>query len=98
MSRTPGRSSRNTRREPTGSARVGCSMLAIILQVPIPFFFEGAPAGDALPGRLSSPDSLTDLMATRDGLALAKAFMRISNVELRRRIVSLVEEIEEHQD
>jgi len=37
-------------------------------------------------------------MATRDGLALVKGFMRISNVQLRRRIVNLVEEIEEHQD
>jgi hypothetical protein len=47
---------------------------------------------------LPSSDPTTDLMATRDGLALVKAFMRISNMQLRRRIVDLVEEIEEHQD
>ena len=84
-----------------GTNRISASRLqqvCHVLQVPIPFFFEGAPAGDALPGRLPSPDPLTDLMATRDGLALAKAFMRISNVQLRQRIVNLVEEIEEHQD
>ena len=34
-------------------------------------------------------------MATRDGLTLAKSFMRITNVQLRQRIVNLVEEIEE---
>ena len=39
----------------------------------------------------------TDFMATRDGLALAKAFMRIGDVQLRRRILHLVEEIEENQ-
>jgi len=84
-----------------GTNRISASRLqqaCHTLQVPIAFFFEGAPAGDALPGRLPSPDPLTDLMATRDGLALVKAFMRISNVQLRRRIVSLVEEIEEDQD
>ena len=84
-----------------GTNRISASRLqqvCHILQVPIPFFFEGAPTGDTLPDRLPSSDPLTDLMATRDGLALVKAFMRISNVQLRRRIVNLVEEIEEHQD
>jgi hypothetical protein len=36
-------------------------------------------------------------MATRDGLTLAKSFMRISSVQVRRRIVALVEEIEEYR-
>jgi transcriptional regulator with XRE-family HTH domain len=83
-----------------GTNRISASRLqqaCHILQVPIPFFFEGAPAGDALPGRLPH-DPLTDLMATRDGLALVKAFLRISNVHLRRRIVNLVEELGEQQD
>ena len=38
-----------------GTNRISASRLqqvCHILQVPIPFFFEGAPAGDALPGRL----------------------------------------------
>jgi len=37
-------------------------------------------------------------MATRDGLALAKAFMRIDNMQLRRRLVELVEQIEQNQE
>ena len=84
-----------------GTNRISASRLqqvCHILQAPIPFFFEGAPAGDALPGQPPSSDPLTDLMATRDGLALVEAFMRISNVQLRRRVVNLVEELAEHQD
>jgi hypothetical protein len=34
-------------------------------------------------------DELTDFMATRDGLALAKAFMRIDNIQVRRQIRAL---------
>src|SRR6266851_7612976 len=65
-----------------GTNRISAGRLQQVchtLQVPIPFFFEGAPAGDTLPGRLPSSDPLIGLMATRDGLALVKAFMRISN-------------------
>jgi hypothetical protein len=36
---------------------------------------------------------VTDFLASSDGLALTKAFMRIKKRELRRRIVDLVEEI-----
>jgi transcriptional regulator with XRE-family HTH domain len=67
-----------------------------ILQVPVPFFFEGAPH---VPGQTTgngaapSPAYVTDFLASSDGLALTKAFMRIKKRELRRRIVELVEEI-----
>jgi hypothetical protein len=64
------------------------------LQVPVSFFFEEmleVPAAAISIDRQSSPDRLTDFMATREGLTLAKAFMQISNVQLRRRIVDLVE-------
>ena len=40
-----------------------------------------------------SPAYVTDFLATSDGLALTKAFMRIKNAMLKRRIVELVEEI-----
>ena len=83
-----------------GTNRISAGRLQQVchtLQVPVPFFFEGAPTGNALPGR-PSPDPLTDLMATRDGLALVTAFMRIADVQVRLRIVNLVEEIVDHQD
>jgi hypothetical protein len=42
-------------------------------------------------------DEITPFMATADGLALAKAFMRIRNIEVRRRIAALVAEIEQNK-
>jgi transcriptional regulator with XRE-family HTH domain len=87
-----------------GTNRISASRLqqvCHILQVPIPFFFEGLPSTPAAPGsneRQLATAEYTDFMATRDGLTLAKAFMRIGNVQLRRRILHLVEEIEENQD
>jgi transcriptional regulator with XRE-family HTH domain len=82
-----------------GANRIGASRLqqiAHILQVPVSFFFEGAPAA---PGQqlgsaeAPSPSYVSDFLATSDGLALTKAFMRIRNPKLRRRIVDLVEQI-----
>jgi hypothetical protein len=37
--------------------------------------------------------NLNDFMATRDGLTLAKAFMTIGDIRLRRQIVDLVEKV-----
>jgi transcriptional regulator with XRE-family HTH domain len=84
-----------------GTNRIGASRLqqiAHILQVPVSFFFEGAPAGPGPQpvGGLSeapSPAYVSDFLATSDGLALTKSFMRIKNTKLRRRIVDLVEQI-----
>ncbi len=84
-----------------GTNRIGASRLqqiANIVQVPVSFFFEGAPtvpgAGrhDGM-GEAPSPAYVSDFLATSDGLALTKAFMRISDSKLRRRIVDLVEQI-----
>lgn len=85
-----------------GTNRIGASRLqqiAHILQVPVSFFFEGAPeVGSAPPpaegmGEAPSPAYVSDFLATSDGLALTKAFMRIRDAKLRRRIVDLVEHI-----
>jgi transcriptional regulator with XRE-family HTH domain len=82
-----------------GANRIGASRLqhiSHILQVPVPFFFEGAPQlSDQSKGvgKLPSPAYVSDFLASRDGLALTKAFMRIKEIRLRRRIVGLVEEI-----
>ena len=67
-----------------------------ILQVPVAFLFEDAPS---VPGThrtteiAPSPAYVTEFLATSDGLALTKAFMRIKNTKLKHRIVELVEEI-----
>ena len=82
-----------------GSNRIGASRLqqiALILQVPVAFFFEGAPPppGKAFGlGEAPSPSYVTEFLATNDGLTLVKAFMRIGNAKLRRRVVDLVEEM-----
>jgi transcriptional regulator with XRE-family HTH domain len=83
-----------------GTNRIGASRLqqiATILQVPVAFFFEGAPdlgAARAAGGKdAPSPTYVADFLATTDGLALTKAFMRIGDPKLRRRIVDLVEQI-----
>ena len=83
-----------------GANRIGASRLqqiAHILQVPVSFFFEGAPS---VPGQQTdglaeapSPAYVSDFLATSDGLALTKAFMRIKDAKLRRRIVDLVEQM-----
>jgi len=87
-----------------GTNRIGASRLqqiSQILQVPVAFFFEGAPniplgtRSDHLQ-EAPSPAYVSDFLATSDGLALTKAFTRISDSKLRRRIVDLVEQIAVH--
>jgi transcriptional regulator with XRE-family HTH domain len=82
-----------------GTSRISASRLqhtAHVLQVPVTFFFEGAPS---VPGALqvkgTAPSAayVSDFLATSEGLALTKAFMQIKDKKLRRRIVGLVEEI-----
>src|SRR5712692_4852615 len=66
-----------------GTNRIGASRLqhiSHILQVPISFFFEGAPHVPGQPkgdGAAPSPTYVTEFLASSDGLALTKAFMRI---------------------
>jgi transcriptional regulator with XRE-family HTH domain len=82
-----------------GTNRIGASRLqhiARIVDIPVAFFFEGAPE---IPGQTTgknetpSPAYVSDFLASSDGLALTKAFTLISEGKLRRRIVDLVEEI-----
>src|ERR1700687_5856970 len=60
-----------------GSNRISASRLqhlSQILQVPVPFFFEGAPAAPGIPQAAKgtagapSPAYMTDFLATSDGL------------------------------
>ena len=82
-----------------GTNRIGASRLqqiSNILQVPVSFFFDGAPTlaaqADEL-GEAPSPMYVADFLATADGLALTRAFMRIQDSKLRRKIVELVEQM-----
>jgi hypothetical protein len=67
--------------------------IANILQVPVTFFFEDAP-GQPKPDReAQSPAFVSDFLATSDGLALTRAFTRLSSGKLRRSIVALVKDV-----
>lgn len=87
-----------------GTNRIGASRLQQIshfLQVPVSFFFEGAPDLPGGGGGMSeapSPAYVSDFLATSDGLALTKSFMRIKDAKLRRRIVDLVSQIAGEDD
>ena len=72
------------------------------MQVPVAFFFGDAPnvpgACTHVTGNAPSPAYVTDFLAMSDGIRLVKAFMRIENARLRRRIVGLVQEIAPEDD
>ena len=81
-----------------GANRIGASrlqQLSHILQVPVEFFFEGAPNASEPHGDGStlSMAHIDDFVSNSDGLRLIGAFMRIDNAAVRRRIVMLVQEI-----
>jgi transcriptional regulator with XRE-family HTH domain len=78
-----------------GLNRIGASRLqhiAQILEVPVSFFFKGAPVSTK-EAASQVLDYTKEFLATRDGLELAKAFSRIENRNMRRAIVDLVEQI-----
>jgi transcriptional regulator with XRE-family HTH domain len=82
-----------------GTNRIGASRLqqiSDIVQVPVSFFFEGGPTSASHVGGMEeapSPAYVSDFLATSEGLALTKAFMRINDPKLRRSIVDLVEQM-----
>jgi hypothetical protein len=82
-----------------GKNRIAASRLQLMsdyLQVPVMFFFEGAPNLHTSAGKTwepPTPDYMSAFLASSDGLSLAKSFMKIENTTLRRCIVKLVEEI-----
>jgi transcriptional regulator with XRE-family HTH domain len=88
-----------------GSNRIGAGrlhQLSHILDVPVSFFFEGAPKLAGLPSRnrrdAPSPNYLIDFLATANGQALIKAFMRINRTAVRRYIVRFLEAIADEDD
>ncbi len=80
-----------------GTNRIGASrmhQIANILGVPVSFFYEGAPGSEGEAsgfGEAGQPAYVSDFMATPEGLSLAKAFMKVGDPKVRRRIVDLVE-------
>ncbi|MCP8897290.1 helix-turn-helix domain-containing protein [Shinella daejeonensis] len=80
-----------------GTNRVGASRLqniSTILNVPVSFFFEDAPGEqtDAQGGfsEASSSNYVVDFLSSSEGLQLNRAFVKISDPKVRRKLVDLV--------
>ncbi len=79
-----------------GTNRIGASRLqqiAGVLNVPPAFFFEDMPVLDG-PGQSSFADEgagfVVDFLSTSEGLLLNKAFVRIKEARVRKKIIDLV--------
>jgi transcriptional regulator with XRE-family HTH domain len=80
-----------------GTNRIGASRLqhiARVLQVPVSFFFEDAPgpASDGQGGMAEPKQTayVVDFLSSSDGIQLNKAFLRIKEPKVRRRVIDLV--------
>jgi transcriptional regulator with XRE-family HTH domain len=84
-----------------GTNRIGASRLqhiARVLTVPVSFFFEDAPgSAPAEPvgeggGMAESPSAsyVVDFLSSSEGIQLNKAFIRIRDAKLRRKVIELV--------
>ena len=80
-----------------GSNRISASRLqhlAQIFDVPVQFLFDGAPrlAGSVRKNKQAlSMNYVDDFLASAEGKALAKAFLQIKDVTVRRSVVHMVE-------
>jgi len=79
-----------------GTNRVGASRLqaiASILNTPVSFFFEGAPDEDGTnAGKLAEEGSpyVADFLSSSEGIQLNRAFVKIADPKVRRKILDLV--------
>ncbi|MBK5564976.1 helix-turn-helix domain-containing protein [Ensifer sp. 2YAB10] len=79
-----------------GTNRVGASRLqniSGILNVPVSFFFEDAPgdtSGQPGMAEASSSNYVVDFLSSSEGLQLNRAFVKITDPKVRRRLVDLV--------
>jgi len=79
-----------------GTNRISASRLQAlsnVLQVTVPFFFEGCPQNAGSGAKAPTPAYVFDFLACSDGLKLMQAFMHIGNAKLRASLVRFVEEI-----
>ena len=85
-----------------GSNRIGASRLyeiAQVLEVPVQFFFDNLPSGseceEANTGFADSPSeyNVINFLNTSDGFELNKAFVRIKDQKIRRKILELAKSL-----
>lgn len=88
-----------------GTNRVGASRLqaiSSILEVPVAFFFEDAPGNRTDGGKGFSEESATtyvvDFLNSSEGLQLNRAFVKIADPKVRRRVLDLVKALAADED
>ena len=87
-----------------GTNRVGASRLqniSSILNVPVSFFFEDAPgdqAGASGMAEASSSNYVVDFLSSSEGLQLNRAFVKIADPKVRRKLVDLVKALAAEAD
>lgn len=88
-----------------GTNRVGASRLqdiSSILNAPVSFFFDDAPTKEPATPRAPAeegPNTLAmEFCSTAEGLALNRAFVKISNPKIRKRIIDLVKTLGDEDD
>ncbi|OAI29277.1 transcriptional regulator [Methylosinus sp. R-45379] len=88
-----------------GTNRIGASRLQQIsktLNVPPSFFFEGAPNSQPASGdgfaEESSSQYVVDFLSTAEGLHLNRAFARIKDPKVRKRVIDLISTLAEQDE
>ncbi|KFB11301.1 helix-turn-helix domain-containing protein [Nitratireductor basaltis] len=87
-----------------GTNRVGASRLqaiASILSSPVSFFFEGAPGEDGQPAPGMAEDGasyVTDFLNSSEGIQLNRAYVKISDPKLRRKVLDLVKALADAEE
>lgn len=82
-----------------GTNRVGASRLqaiSSILNVPVSFFFEDAPGSGTATAGFSEDNEATyvvDFLNSNEGVQLTRAFTKISDPKVRRKIIDLVKSL-----
>ncbi|MCX2695393.1 MULTISPECIES: helix-turn-helix domain-containing protein [Ochrobactrum] len=83
-----------------GTNRVGASRLQAIssvLTVPVSFFFEDAPGSNAStqPGFAEDNEAtyVVDFLSSNEGVQLTRAFTKIADPKVRRKIIDLVKSL-----
>lgn len=83
-----------------GTNRISASRMQQIseaLTVPVAYFFDGSHSGEKSEGGFSEKSApfITDFLSTSEGLALNKAFLRLKDPKVRRKIIDLVKSLAE---
>ncbi|MEQ8657278.1 MAG: helix-turn-helix domain-containing protein [Hyphomicrobiales bacterium] len=85
-----------------GTNRIGAGRLRDIateLKVPIPYFYDDLPGEEPAMGFAESGMSyVSELLTSSDGVELTRAFLRVKDPAVRRRIVDLVKSIAGQDD